>query len=467
MIYRNYRLFFILLLAGVLVVKAESQHPQDKIDSLLSVLSIAKEDTNKVITLIALGDGLVKISDFEPAKKHADDALHVSEKLGYQKGISDAFLLKGSLQWNQGDFEGAMDNFQRALKIKEKIGDIKGLARVYGNIGLVYLNQGNYSDAMENNLTSLRLKKKINDKDVGATLFNIANTYLTQGNFPPALKYLYEALDAFEDTGDKRGIAFVYMNIGRVNHVQNKFEEAIKNVEAGLQIAENVGNKKIEAACHNNLAIIYSDQDKFDESLKHYFKSIEIAKAIGAKQEIAVSYGNIGAIYFMQGEYDKALHTYTDALQIAEETGNIENVANLNSNIGKTHLIQKRYSEAGKFLLKGYALAKEIGVKQVIKESLEGLTELEEKRGNFKQSLYYQRLLTVYKDSLLNESNSMSITEMQTKYETEKKEKEIALLTKDKEIQQVEIKKQTLLKKYLIVGLILILVLFLDRKSVV
>jgi len=162
----------------------------------------------------------------------------------------------------------------------------------------------------------------------------------------------------------------------------------------------------------------------------------------------------------MQGEYDKALHTYTDALQIAEETGNIENVANLNSNIGKAHLIQKRYSDAGKFLLKGYALAKEIGVKQVIKESLEGLTELEEKRGNFKQSLYYQRLLTVYKDSLLNESNSMSITEMQTKYETEKKEKEIALLTKDKEIQQVEIKKQTLLKKYLIVGLILILVLF-------
>lgn len=448
------------LLAAASFISAIAQHPQQTIDSLLSVLTRSGEDTNKVMTLIALGDGYIKLSDFEPAKKYAEEALHLSEKLNYQKGISDALLFSGSIYWNQGDLEAAMDSYKHSLRIKVQIEDKKGLAKVYANIGLVYLNQGNYAEALANNETALAIKKELNDTDVGATLFNIANIKLTQGNYPSALQYLHEALEAFEHTGNKRGIALVYMNMGRVYQVQNMPQEAIQKVLASLAIAKDIGNKKLEVACHNNLAIIYSDSDDFDESLKHYSQAIAIAESIGAKHEISVGHGNMGAIYFMQGAYDKALRHYMEALPMAEEIGDKENMANLYSNIGKTYRQQKRYADAGIYLEKGYALATEIGAKQVIKESLEGLTNLEEQRHDYKQALYYQRLLSVLKDSLLNESNSQLITEMQTKYETEKKEKEIALLTKDKEIQAMEIKKQTLLKKYFIVGLVLILVLF-------
>ena len=53
---------------------------------------------------------------------------------------------------------------------------------------------------------------------------------------------------------------------------------------------------------------------------------------------------------------------------------------------------------------------------------------------------------------MFNETNSKQIEEMKTKYETEKKDKEIALLTKDKEIQNIEIKKQKFIKNSFIGG---------------
>jgi signal transduction histidine kinase len=64
-------------------------------------------------------------------------------------------------------------------------------------------------------------------------------------------------------------------------------------------------------------------------------------------------------------------------------------------------------------------------------------------------------------DSLFNEKKSQQIAELNTKYETEKKDKDIALLNKDKEIREAEIKKQKLQKYSFIGGLGLVIVLLL------
>src|SRR5258705_327748 len=125
------KIIFILLCFSSIGINqiCKGQNPQAAIDSLLNVLKTAKEDTNKVITLINLCDKFIKLADFEHASQYSDDALHLSEKLNYQKGISDAITAAGSIAYQQGDFDKAMKKFTSALKIKEKIGDKKGMSR--------------------------------------------------------------------------------------------------------------------------------------------------------------------------------------------------------------------------------------------------------------------------------------------------------------------------------------------------
>lgn len=74
----------------------------------------------------------------------------------------------------------------------------------------------------------------------------------------------------------------------------------------------------------------------------------------------------------------------------------------------------------------------------MIKESYDEMSRLYTAKNDYRKALEYYRLYAEIKDSLYSEESSKRIAEMQTKYETAKKEKEIELLTKDKAIQELE-----------------------------
>src|SRR5262249_15898998 len=130
------------------------------------------------------------------------------------------------------------------------------------------------------------------------------------------------------------------------------------------------------------------------------------------------------------------------------------------ANLGAIYAKLGRKNEARNSLANGLTVAKEIGSKETISECYQNLSLLDSLTGNYKGALQNFKLSIVYKDSMMNEENNRQIAKMKTQYETEKKDKEISLLSKDKEVKEAEIKKQKLLKNSFIGGLIFTLLLF-------
>jgi signal transduction histidine kinase len=93
-------------------------------------------------------------------------------------------------------------------------------------------------------------------------------------------------------------------------------------------------------------------------------------------------------------------------------------------------------------LNEGLALSLKIGNKDIIKNSYKSLSILEKHQGNFEQALEYLNKYAHYKDSLINDESSNQIAFLKIKYETEKKDQEIALLNKDNEIKALQLKQQ-------------------------
>lgn len=102
----------------------------------------------------------------------------------------------------------------------------------------------------------------------------------------------------------------------------------------------------------------------------------------------------------------------------------------------------KQYNEAEKYFLDASAVAEKAGATSMLRESYTQLAALYEEMGNFKKAFDYFKLFSDTKDSLLNKENSKLIAEMNTKYTTEKKEKEIELLKKNEDIQHLELTKK-------------------------
>jgi serine phosphatase RsbU (regulator of sigma subunit) len=181
-------------------------------------------------------------------------------------------------------------------------------------------------------------------------------------------------------------------------------------------------------------------------------------KEIGDKQGIASSYNNIGIIYDYKGDYKEALKNYFASLKIKEEIGDKQGMASSNINIGEVNILIKNYTEARNHLNTALLLSTEIGSKEWVKDSYLALASLDTLLGNWKSAfMYYQRHSEI-KDSIFNEDGTRSMAEMQTKYESEKKESEIKLLQKEKEVQGKNLEKQKTIRDAILVGLLLVII---------
>lgn len=369
-----YYLFVIMILCQSAIAQ------QTKIDSLLILLKTAKEDTNKVNTLNVLSKELINISDYAKAKIISDEALIISKKKFFNKGIGNALNNIGVIYKNQGNYSEALKNHFAALKIRKENGDKHGTAISYYNIGAIYYFQGEYLKALENHQEALKIRKEINDQ---------------------------------------QGIANSYLYIGEIYRLKGEFSNAL---------------------------------DTLMEALK-------IAKKIDAHQAIAYANNNIGIIYDIQGEYSKALKYYQESLKKREEMGDKAGIAGTKINIGLLYSKLKQYSDARNFLNEGHLLSKEIAQKEWIKQSYIGLSELDSTLGNWKSAYENYKLYKFYNDSIFNEESNKQITEMSTKYETEKKEAQIQLLEKDKEVSNAENKRQRLVIYSVSGGLLLLFIL--------
>ncbi|MBI5541059.1 MAG: SpoIIE family protein phosphatase [Bacteroidia bacterium] len=118
-----------------------------------------------------------------------------------------------------------------------------------------------------------------------------------------------------------------------------------------------------------------------------------------------------------------------------------------------------KYSKAIEYAYKGLKIAKEIGALDDEKESYQYLSYSYDSLGNYKKAFEYHKLYSTTKDSLFNAEKNKQITEMETRYQTEKKQQEIEKQNLLLEKKDVEIKKQAIQRNSFIIGAGLLLVL--------
>ena len=409
----------ILLFSFRFLSFSQNQHI---IDSLHTRLKTAKQDTNKAKILNQLSIAY-QGNNTDKAMDYAKQTLALSIKIGFKKGIGNAYNIIGGLYDDKGDYSSALEFFKKSLKIKGEIGDKNGIAQNYHNIGSIYVQQGKY---------------------------------------PEALKYYFAALKTFEETKNKQGQANNYTSIGNIYFYQNNYPEALKYYNTSLKISEEIGSKQETSSALGNIGVIYLGQGNYPEALKNLKASLKIQEEINYKPGISNSYSDIGLIYEHQGNNPEALKNFFAALKIDEELGDKQGIAADYNNIGKNYTRQKKYNDALQCLKKSLSLSKELGSLINITDVYENLSKLDSVQGNFRQSLTHYKMYITYRDSLFNKENTEKTVQTQMQYEFDKKEA-LAKLEQEKRdaVAQKKLQKQKLLKDILVAGIVLMFVLFL------
>jgi two-component system NarL family sensor kinase len=325
------------------------------------------------------------------------------------------------------------------------------------NIGITYEAQGDYSDALAYLEPALELRNKIgNDIKTANTLNNLGIVSDGMGDFTEALDYYYRALRIFEKANDKSKIAMMFSNIGIVHKERQDFKEAASYYFKAMNIYKLLGNKFGVAACYANLGSSYYYVPMYDSSLFYSMAAAKAFEELNILQFLPTTLGNAGMAYDKLGMKKESRQVLSRAIALHEKYDNKKDLSFALRYLGSVYRSEGNFSEARKTTSRALEIATRINAKQQLLEAHQELAQIYEAEGNLSKALDEFRSVNILKDTLFKDEKTKAIAELQTRYETEKKESEIKFLR-----QENDLKDSRLQRNQALVGLLFLLAIAL------
>ncbi len=386
-----------------------------------------------------------------------DSLLRVLQKQG-----PDTLSIKGYLElyeyYAESDSAIADTHLKRAFAIAKKQDRIAWLAEVQ----LQKANQAWKTGQLAKGRLALTPVKKL--LQANPELEHIQATYYMESGILHYYGGLYDKSVAdylmakryYLAVGDSTGAMKCHTNTGMVHWAMGDHATAQPYYEAGLRYAERHRDSISIAHMAGNLGLIHRAQGQFEQALTFYQRSYELNQKLGQQFHAGINLLNIASAYSMMGNYVEALPYYRASYNTAESIDDRTGMLYTMHGIGDLYARQGLFDQAIPRLENALELAHELNLLLEVKNLYEQLAEAYENKGFYKQALEYRKEFEFWQDSLISENHRNRIEELEITYETERKEEQITLLSREKEVQQLKASRQTTVSWSLGAGLILI-----------
>lgn len=258
------------------------------------------------------------------------------------------------------------------------------------------------------------------------SLNTLGGAFWFKGDQDKALEYYFEALAIAEASGLQQNASTTLGNIGIIYSERGDLENALKYQERSLKLKKELGDSLGMARALTNIGLNQFRAEQWDAALKNYEEALGLARALDEKFGEGLLLGNIGAVLVEKKNYEQARSYFGQALEIRRALGDKSGIANDLNNIGATFQKEGRVDEALPYFHQSLEIAREVGSHSLLTLPYQSLADAYRQKGEYRQAFEYQALLLEAKDSINNQKVIESVAEMEAKYQTEQKEKELA-----------------------------------------
>lgn len=372
----------------------------------------------------------------------------LSNMIAFCQAKDSASLLSDSAVqlWKAGCYQKALTIINESLNIARRTNDSLQIAKCLNNKGLIYISIGDPVKSIfyyEQSLKILRAFPK--NKDFPTSLLNIGIAYKEQGIYDKALNYLFEAVGYFEEWKDAKKQSAAYNAIGNINRVEKDYKKSLEYHFRALELREGINYTEGIAGSLNSIGVVYKELENFDSALIYLQKSInKAAKGFSPTEHFANTLSHIGSIYIKKRNYSNAKKYYDSAYHIRKSINSKKGTAYSMLELGELYYLIADFKKAENYLLVCVKDAKEVNASDVLLKCYAILRKLYKGNKNYIKAIEYDELYIVLNEQVLGEEKLKSLTQMQIKYETERKQDEIENLSRDKKKREAELLTQEL-----------------------
>jgi len=375
--------FIVALLISTTTAKAQP----GKKDSLLNLLSSAKEDTGKVMLLLRIADAY-ETNDQDSAILFLEEAKQLSDLLEFRRGLYQYYAQSAIVSFTKGEYELAMEQSNQALVLAREINDPKLIVNTLANTGIVYQYMGRIDKQLEYLLQALAMLEKTGQKEKLSNMYhNIANAYYSLHQFRRSIGFCLKAIRLQKETGAKNYLNRLYATLGQDYAMLKQTDSALYYYKIALNESFRINDKYAAAGIYGYMANTYADRGDFREMLTVSESSLSLSRELQSNQMLASSLYNVAYANYFNGNKIAARTSIDEALEIANREMLKDELQNI-------------------YTVLSYIAAGE---------------------GDHKTSLWAMQRKDSIKDAIFNDEVIRTTAELETKYETEKKDKQLEL----------------------------------------
>jgi signal transduction histidine kinase/ActR/RegA family two-component response regulator len=376
------------------VLNVLSQVTSNELNSKLENYRISKlegDTANQIEALHEIAVDLKRVGELDSSIRYLQKELELSKLKGDTYNYIRSLNALGVVEKQRGNFSTSEEYYSRALRLHGNDGDSLLMAKIHNNLGLVQKLEGKFDDAFSNFLYSIRIKTDLKDS---------ASLIVAHNN-----------------------LALLYMEM-------EDFNEAINQLQLAKRACFDFESDYKMSIIEHNLGISYLGINSIDDAISHLTKAKKTRASFDdpvGKASIDMSFGKL---WLHEGEYSKALDVLTKVQHVFTSKNAEKLLDELYYLKAMTFKKLDRLDSASHYYEMSIEQAKKQFGSRFLADSYKEVAQLKKKEGDLQSSNYYLAKYIQVQDSLNELEIRKKASELQHKFNSKIKEKEIESLEK-------------------------------------
>jgi two-component system sensor histidine kinase/response regulator len=329
----------------------------------------------------------------------------LEKRLTIAKPDTNKVILLNKLvtELRERDLNHANDLAEKAYELAIKLHYRRGLGHALENMGWLSYRRGDYTTAFELSSEAIKINQEINAKNEVAQCFN---------------------------------------NIGAINFEQRQYALAIDNFQKAYVIGKQIHDVRIICRSLNNTAYCFIIQNEVDSARFYAIKALKENEGSVDKYMMGFSKRILGDVFLQENFFKQAISYYEECLAVARQINNNSLRTSTMHRMGKAYNMINKPDDALRYLLPNIVACEKYAFKDELERSYKLAAESFMLKNDIKKAYDYQAKYLAIHDDIYNQRNSERLSLMQVQFDTERKEAQIDLLTKESELKKEEINRQ-------------------------
>lgn len=286
------------------------------------------------------------------------------------------------------------------------------------------------------------------------------------GNYDTAYQSYLESFQLFEKLNDKEGMSYAETGLGDIQRNLGYLEKAIPHYTRGLALAREAKNRDAEINALLLLGTALNIDKKYVSAIDYFQQALNLAKELKDYINTARALNNLGNAHLRNNDLERALEANQASLQLCLENNMAYGAIVNYMNIANLYNQRKEFHKAITNIKTGFSYLGDRNFPAERAELLRNFSEAYEGLGDYQNAYKYYREYHKERENLINERTAKVVKELQVRYESEVKDKQLEKSTYDLKLKESQNRflLVSLLSLFIIAGFIVFILAYRNRK---